>query len=329
MANDNYWRQRIPVIIRNNMQRELLGDPLEVQVGNRKGQVPLVGALAEGIRVTTSYGDELIFSVSDPNGKLIEKGPIPENSIIVFPVECHADTLTTNYIYFNNPSAWAIGDFFKTHREIYNEGFEKETSYGPLNWELDLPDDNRFVEWSKGEAHNGNRSIKIGAKSEKQSAPFGATQQYLHLLSGVSYILEGWIKAENVKGDPRLAVIFGNLNSEDFKLVYEKLSGGTGTYDWKKVTAEFTVPNNVSGAHIQTLLEGTGTVWFDDIRLTCKQDYDITATVLKQEKLSLKEIGKTDKWYDDNPNDKYSWQSRAAIRTLNFSGQECWKTCLY
>jgi hypothetical protein len=321
MANNDYWRQRIPVSIHNNMHRELLGDPLEIQIGNKKGQVPLIGVPAEGIRVTTADGGELIFRISDPDGNLIEKGPIPENSIIVFPVECPADTLTINYIYFNNPSAWAIGDFYKTHREIYNGGFEKETLKGPTGWELDLPDDNSLVQWSKGEAHNGNHCIKIIAKSGRQPVPFGAKQQYLHLLSGVSYVLEGWIKAENVKGDARLEVMFGNLNSEDFKLGTDKLSGGTGTYDWKKVTAEFTVPNNVTGARIQTLIEGTGTVWFDDIRLTCKQDYNIAATVLMQEKLSLKEIGKTNNWYDDNPHDKYSWQSRAAVKTLNFSHQ--------
>jgi len=152
MANNDYWPQRIPVSIQNNMNREILGDPLEVQVGNNKGQAPLVGVFTEGIRVTTDRGAELTFRVSDRDGNLIEKGPIPENSIITFPVECNADTLTTNYIYFNNPSAWAIGDFYKTHREVYNGGLEKETPNGPLGWEFDWLDENRLVEWATGEA---------------------------------------------------------------------------------------------------------------------------------------------------------------------------------
>ena len=42
MANNDYWHQRIPVSIRNNMDRDMLGDPLEMKVGNNPGQVPLV-----------------------------------------------------------------------------------------------------------------------------------------------------------------------------------------------------------------------------------------------------------------------------------------------
>lgn len=321
MANNNYWHQRIPVSIRNNMGRELLGDPVALQIGKSKGQASLVGVMAEGIRVTTEGGSELTFRVSDRDGKLIERGPIPANSIITFPVECKSDTLTTNYIYFDNPSAWAIGDFYKTHREIHNEGFETESPNGPLNWEFSLPEGNNHVEYAKGESHTGNRSIKVIVRSESQSVPCGATQQYVHLLSGLNYVIEGWVKSENVTGDAKIAIIFGNLDSEDFKLGSEKVSGGKGTHDWEKVTLEFTVPKNVSGARIQTLLEGTGTAWFDDIKLTCKTAYDVTATVLKEEKLSLKSIGKTDQWFDDNATDQYEWQSRAAIKTINFDNQ--------
>ena len=43
MANNNYWHQRIPIIIRNNMHRELLGDPLEVQVGDKRDRSLLSG----------------------------------------------------------------------------------------------------------------------------------------------------------------------------------------------------------------------------------------------------------------------------------------------
>ncbi len=322
MANNDYWHQRIPVNIRNNMSIKLLGDPLEIQIGNNKGQVPLLGAKAEGIRVTTEGGGELTFRVSDRDGNIIEKGPIPVNSIITIPIECNSDTVVTSYIYFDNPSAWALGDFYMTHREVYNSGLEKETRYGPLGWDFNLPDLNRKVEYAKGEAHTGDRSIKIIAESEKLTRPFGATQNNLHLLSGVNYVLEGWVKAQDVRGDARIAVVLGNTDTENFNLGTEKVSAGTGTYDWKKVTLEFTAPKNVTGARIKILVEGTGTAWFDDITLTCKQEYNIAATVLKTEKLSLKEIGKTDKWLEENTNNQSVWQSRAAIKTINIDNQE-------
>lgn len=56
VANNDYWQQRIPVSIRNNMDRELLCDPLEIKVGKDRGQAPLAGVLAESIRLTTAFG---------------------------------------------------------------------------------------------------------------------------------------------------------------------------------------------------------------------------------------------------------------------------------
>jgi hypothetical protein len=169
LANNDYWRQRIPVIIRNTTHRELLGDPLEIQIGNNPGEAPLVGVMADGIRVTTANGDQLLYRISDHEGKIIEKGAIPDSSTILIPVECKADTLVTGFIYFDNPSAWAVGEYFSSKMKVNDS---------------------------------------------------------------------------------------------------------------------------------------------------------ITHTVLKNEKLSLKETGKTDKWFDDNNSDQYQWQSRAAIKTINFSSKE-------
>lgn len=118
MANNDYWRERIPVSIQNNTHRQILGDLIEIEVGKNKGQANLAGSLAEAIRVTTEKGDELMYRLSDKDGKAIEKGPIPENCKIIIPVECNPDSKTTNYIYFENPSAWPIGDYLKTNLKI-------------------------------------------------------------------------------------------------------------------------------------------------------------------------------------------------------------------
>lgn len=165
MANNDYWRQRIPVIIRNKTKRDLAGDAVQVQIGSHNGQVPLEGIPAEGIRVTNDNGAELLFRISDSAETLVQKGPIPGNSSITFPAECGTDTLITNYIYFENPSAWAVGDYF-TYRSTVNDS--------------------------------------------------------------------------------------------------------------------------------------------------------ITITILEKERLNLKEVGQTEKWYDDDPNDQIEWQSRAAVKTINF-----------
>lgn len=118
MSNNDYWRERIPVNILNKTHKEILGDIVEIQVGQNSGQAQLEGVMAEAIRVTTESGDELMYRISDADGKLIEKGPIPERSKIFIPVECSPDSNTTNYIYFENPSAWPIGDYLKTNLKV-------------------------------------------------------------------------------------------------------------------------------------------------------------------------------------------------------------------
>ena len=319
LANNDYWRQRIPVNIQNKMNRDLLGDPIELLIGNQLGQAPIKGMPAEGVRITTSDGIELTFRITNSDGDIIERGLIPDNSKIVFPAECKNDASTIHYIYFDNPSAWAIGDFYKTHREILNDGFETETKYGPLGWELSLPEDFGKVEHTGAVNHTGKKSISININNSGfNSDDFGATQRNIHLLSGMKYVLEGWIKGEDINGEAQMIVLFGNLDTEDFHLGNQKINGGNGTFDWKKVSLEFTVPNDVTGANLLLHLEGTGKVWFDDLSITCAMDYNVVAEVLKKEKISLKEIGKNDVWFDDNTSDSYTWQSRSTIKTMNF-----------
>ena len=318
MANNDYWRQRIPVTITNSLNRDLMGDPVKLQIGKSSGQARIAGAQAQSIRVTTSDGGELTYRVVDKDGRMVERGPVPENGMMILPVECKADTSTTVFVYFDNPSAWAPGDYYKTHCEVLNESLELETMYGPLDWELSLPENAGKVEYAKGQAHTGERSIKIAVSATRQPNPFGATQKNLHLFSGEKYVVEGWVKGENIKGDARLTILFGNQDTEDFKLGKITASGGTGTFDWKKVILEFTVPEGVTGAHLQTLLEGTGTAWFDDLKITCTLVQGVTAEAMATEKLNLSEQGKMDEWIGNNP----GWRSRTAVSTVNFGNED-------
>jgi len=317
MSNNDYWRQRIPVNIQNNLDRELAGDPVVLPVGKGKGEIPLAGEQAEGIRVVTAGGTELTFRLTDHDGNIVEKGLIPSDGKLVIPVECDKQSLATQYIYFDNPSAWPIGDFYKTHREITNGSFEAETIYGPTGWKISLPEDNNRVEQVKGEAHSGNKSICIDVETDTKTEYFGASQVYLHIFSGAKYTIEGWVKGENITGDVQLAVVFGNLNTEDFKLGSEQISAGNGTFDWKKITFEFIAPDNVSGATLFLSLNGTGKAWFDDLQITCNQEYNVVAEAQKKEKIILTEKDNTADWYETS-----DWPSRTVTKVFNFEADD-------
>jgi hypothetical protein len=87
-ANNDYWRKRIPVSILNKANREIAGDIVAVEIGNKEGQAPLTGMPAEAVRVTTAKGDQLMYGIFTSDGKLFERGKIPESSRIYMPVEC-------------------------------------------------------------------------------------------------------------------------------------------------------------------------------------------------------------------------------------------------
>ena len=316
MANNDYWRQRIAVDIQNNTGFELAGAPVALPVGKGKGHVPVAGMPAEAVRAVNPDGIELTFRVTDKAGNIVERGPIPADGYIVIPAECGKDASAIHYIYLDNPAAWAIGDFYKTHSGITNGSFETETVYGPTGWQLSLPEGNNRVVVVEGEAHTGKKSILVSIdKSEKKTA-LSAKQGYVHLFSGAEYTVEGWVKGAGIEGEAELSVVFGNLNTEQFNLGTVKASAGGGTFDWKKVELTFTVPEEITGGTVQLSIDGTGKAWFDDLQISCMQGYKVVAQVLKKEKIALKSIGKTDEWYDSNPGNTNPWQSRAAVSTV-------------
>jgi len=319
MANNDYWRQRIAVDIQNNTGFVLAGAPVELPVGKGKGHVPVAGMPAEAVRAVNPDGIELTFRVTDKAGNIVERGPIPSDGYIVIPAECEKDASAIHYIYLDNPAAWPIGDFYKTHCNITNGSFETETVYGPAGWRLSLPDQNNRVELSEGTAHTGSKSILISiGQSGKKPLP-SVEQRYIHLFSGAEYTVEGWVKGEHLQGEAKLSVDFADLNTEKFNLGTVETVTGSGTFDWKKVELKFTVPEKISGATVRLSVDGTGKAWFDDLQISCTQGYNVVAHVLKKEKRVLKDIGKTNDWFDDNTGNASPWQSRTAVSAVNMS----------
>jgi hypothetical protein len=320
MSNNDYWRQRIPIRIHNRMDRDLMGDPLELQIGGGIRQAPLRGVLAEGLRVVTAEGVELCCRITDSKGNIVEKGPVPADGKIVIPVECKAGASVMHYVYFDNPSAWAVGDYYLTHREILNGGFDHTTIYGPLGWELSLPQSTSRVEYSPTEGYSSGPCIKIVASDEAHGDASGALQRNIHLLSGTTYSLECMAKGQDVAGAAELRLIFGNQDTEDFKLgEHVAKTESDGAFAWRKISAEFTVPAGASGAHLHLSLNGSGTVWFDDVRITPLYDYDVAFDVLQPERLSLAEAGSTADWIESHGRNVELWPSRSAVKSINLS----------
>ena len=317
LDNGGFWKQRIPCLVQNTSDFDLHGDPISVEVGEKAGELPLEGRMAESIRVTNASGDQLMYRINDPSGLQIERGPIPAGSKITVPLECDKGEAFRFYIYFDNDKAWAVGEYFYTHREILNGGFENAGPYGPLGWELEWPEEKRASSWTKSRPHSGTYSLEVSSDEAGTQSDFGAIQTNIHLMPGVAYELEAWFRTKNLEGDAGLKLTPANLKMAERDLKFDPivLKADGQKKGWSKASVEFVAPENSNVLGMTTFIEGVGKFWIDDIKIVSKAGYELPIQIDKPEKLVVSEAGNISEWYGDPE----KWPVRAAISIPNFT----------
>ncbi|MFQ6096585.1 MAG: carbohydrate binding domain-containing protein, partial [Armatimonadota bacterium] len=325
LHNGDYWRQRERVRIRNEMEREALGDPVTVRIGKGDGDADLVGALAEQVRVCDAQGTEMLYEITDPGGRPVHRGPIRDGSTLTLPAECPAGEDAEYYVYFDNPAAWPVPDFLQGAFGVRNGSVEEGAGDTPFAWRHDPGDQQHRAYWVTEDPHSGKRCLKTIVAEGAQPTWIATRQSGIHIIGGARYVMEAWVKAENVDGYAGWYIHVGN--QDNFMIISPMLRGGGGTYDWKKVRAEFTAPDEANRADLGTVLRGTGTAWFDDVTLECSDAPRLRATAARPQRLQLAEAGAETKWYDDDPDDAIRWEYRVPVRVMNFSAQPA-RDCL-
>lgn len=141
-------------------------------------------------------------------------------------------------------------------QSIINSSFEKGVNTQPDNWLFETWDKGSTYEWAET-SHSGKKSVAIINKEKGWSHWSAKTP----LTPYSRYRFSGWIKTENVSGSNNSGVGFsiGNINTPDIKPI-------TGTNEWQKVEFEFDSKGDDSGL-IECILDGSGKVWFDDLKL--------------------------------------------------------------
>jgi uncharacterized protein YjbJ (UPF0337 family) len=330
-ADGGWWQRRIRIAIANQTPRAAEGQPASVRIGNAPGEADLVGQRAEAVRLCNREGVEMLFAIYGPHEDPIVRGLIPAGSTLVFPVECKEHQSASYYVYFDNPDAGEVPDFFAARPSVFNGDMEQDAAPGdsadaPAGWTHDAPDAQHRATWTTENPQSGKRCLKTVVDEGAPSTWIATRQGDIGIVGGAKYRMTAWVKAENVKGVAGWYIHIGT--AENPMLVGPTLGGGGGTYGWKEVSVEFSVPAEANLARLGTMLHGTGTAWFDNVRLEWLEPGREGLKVLaeKPERMTLADAGAHAPWRDapaakGAPDTAAAYDHRVAVRLFNSSSQ--------
>lgn len=316
-----WWRARFRIVIHNQQDRPAQGDPVAVEVGSQPGQADLAGHRAESVRVCTADGVELLFSLQGPDGTPITRGPIPARSTLIVPAEVAPHGQATYYVYFDNPLAWEPPDALSARLGVLNGDMEQGDGKTPTGWAHDAPDPQHRASWVAERPQSGKRCLKTVVTPGAHATWISTRQSDIRILGGARYRMTAWVRAENVQGWAGWYIHVGN--AQNYMQISPMLSGGAGTYDWKQVSAEFTAPGDADRADLGTVLYGTGTAWFDNVRLELLDSPRLRASAHPVERQVLAEVG-DHAW----PQQFAGAVRRAAVRIAHFADRPSGPTLL-
>jgi len=308
------WQTRIPIQIENKTGTALEGHPIAIDLGEGAEEAALAGQRAEAIRVCDADGIEMLFALYGPDGERIDQGPVPDDGTLVIPVECPANDTSVYYVYFNNPAAGRLPDFLGSRPGLSNGDVELGVGDAPAGWTHDRPAAKHRASWTTENPQSGSRCLQTVVAAGADPTWIATRQHGIHVAAGARYRVRAWVRAENVKGQTGWYLHVGN--HEQSMMIAPTLSAGDGTFGWKQVSLEFTVPAAADRMSLGTVLRGTGTAWFDNATLECLSPGQIVATSGPAESMDLRMIGTEAPWYESD-REGAAFERRAVVDVMN------------
>ncbi|MGQ9789417.1 MAG: glycoside hydrolase domain-containing protein [Armatimonadota bacterium] len=306
-SGNGYWQVRVPVVVENHSASPVTGYVISLRVGEGMGEVPLAGQFRERLRICNSSGTEYLYEVvsSRRNYPMLLR-----EDELCFAVDVPAGGRETFYIYADNPIALP-GNSPSLHASLRNGGFE-EGLRSPDHWTASLTSEKHLAQYRLREGRNNSRCVYHRVRLDATPAWVQWSQGDILVTPGRRYVLRGWVRARNSKGQVGYYVHVNGIRPQMVNIVQ---SAGEGTYDWRQVEVRFVVPPGGQTARVGTVLYGEGEAWYDDVSLEPERDAELSVRwqVLPPERVLLRyPLARHDAWNS-------TWLVRASVLVRNFS----------
>lgn len=184
----------------------------------------------------------------------------------------------TGAVWFDDIQLERVGDVpaaLPAFGEIINGDFEQGTDGQPLGWTTGLkPSEACSLTWDRSTGHSGSASLRIdNADADARTAV--AWRHAVHSVTPGRYRLSAMIRTQDLSPTAVAGVTinaYSVLGSREGWLTSATTPQDPGLHadkqDWSLIETEITAPEKTRAFVVFALLsKGTGTVWFDDIKL--------------------------------------------------------------
>jgi hypothetical protein len=156
-------------------------------------------------------------------------------------------------------------ELFRRSQIITDTGLIKNHSFeaGLEGWSTDIIGARPKIEFDADESRDGWQSVRVTAAELTDTA----IAQDVTLKPGKWYRLSGWVRTRNL--DPHGAGVYGTFQVQRPGMGFVSGTNHKGDTEWTEVQITFEAPNGPT--HIVAFFvgfgKGTGSAWFDDIKL--------------------------------------------------------------
>jgi len=161
-----------------------------------------------------------------------------------------------------------ITDRFTSAATLQNGSFEAVHGRPPAGWGKSASNAKPTYLFPKaGRGGGSSAGINMHSSAPYKPWPLARWYQKVAVQSGSSYVMGGWIKAQDIAGDGGARISVQWLNASGKALMpTEAIPYTKGTGDWTYYEYNVTAPAGAAACYLWLELAGcSGTAWFDDI----------------------------------------------------------------